>query len=97
MEMAFAAQILEFRAYGRLLGHYTRSGVTSGWAVNRPERGIRPQALDSSIGEFITRRDGRERLLAKALFSFLFPYGANIALGSAFQRQYFGARLRACS
>jgi hypothetical protein len=42
MEMAFAAQILpEFRAYGRQPGHYTGFGVTSGWAVIRPELAFR--------------------------------------------------------
>jgi hypothetical protein len=31
------AKVSEFRTDGRQPGHYTRFGVTSGWAVTRPE------------------------------------------------------------
>jgi hypothetical protein len=64
IEVAFAERI--FLACGRQPGHYTRFGVTSGWAVTRPElwetKISRSAMLDACIGNAAidtARVDGR--------------------------------------
>jgi hypothetical protein len=54
--------ILRFRTYCRQPGHYTRFGVTSGWAVIRPLAGHidRSGQLNERLDPFFTRKPPRK-------------------------------------